>query len=80
MTPRTTGLFPELGPHDAISGDKATVIEAAIKAGKFPPSRRAHYAALYDKNPEGTVRLINRLTAVIPPGRSAGTGLLPELD
>jgi hypothetical protein len=44
------------------------VISAAIKAGKFPESRRSHYERLYAADPAGTEAFIATLTegAVVP--------------
>lgn len=43
------------------AADKASVIDAAIKAGKFPASEKAQWEADYDANPDMTKRLIDRL-------------------
>ena len=40
------------------------VLDAAIAQGKFPARRRAHYEALYARDPEGTRALIARLASV----------------
>ena len=40
------------------------VLDAAIAAGKFPARRRAHYEALYVRDPDGTCALIARLASV----------------
>lgn len=45
------------------AADKASVIDAAIKAGKFPASEKAQWEADYDANPDMTKRLIDRLPA-----------------
>ena len=37
------------------------VLDKAMELGKFPPSRREHYAAMYDADPDGTVELLNRM-------------------
>ncbi|MGH6692652.1 MAG: hypothetical protein ACREF4_18440, partial [Gammaproteobacteria bacterium] len=34
--------------------ERDDVIEAAVRAGKFPPARREHWAAAWDKDPDGT--------------------------
>jgi hypothetical protein len=49
------------------------IIEQAILAGKFPPTRRDHYRALYDADPEGTRGLIARLASALPAADIAGT-------
>lgn len=40
------------------------VLDRAIQAGKFPPSRRQHYRMLLARDPKGTRKLIARLAAV----------------
>ena len=37
------------------------VLDKAMDLGKFPPSRREHYATLYDADPDGTVELLDRM-------------------
>lgn len=37
------------------------VLDKAMDVGKFPPSRREHYATMYDADPDGTVELLNRM-------------------
>lgn len=56
--------------------DKSATISAAIKAGKVPPSRKEHYAAMWDKDPEGTKHL---LTAPVEKGGLAA-GLVPVVE
>jgi hypothetical protein len=76
-----TGLISELGAGGP--SDKDRLFDEAVKAGKFSESRRAHYAAMYDKDPEATTRLISSFAAgAVPPSKAGrrGTGLLPELD
>jgi hypothetical protein len=41
------------------------LIEAAIREGKFPESRRAHYEALMAKKPKKTAKLIAKLEPVL---------------
>lgn len=49
------------------------VLTAAVKAGKFPPARKAHWAALWDKDPEGTKASIAGLAAgLLPVAASEG--------
>lgn len=48
-------------------------ITAAINDGKFPPARRAHYEAMWERDPEGTRTL---LTASVEAGGLA-PGLVP---
>jgi hypothetical protein len=42
------------------------VISAAVKDGKIPPARKAHWAGLYDADPEGTSEMLAKMAAVIP--------------
>jgi ATP-dependent protease ClpP protease subunit len=42
-------------------------LDNAIKVGKFPPSRKAHYAAAWDADPEGTQQLLNSLAEGLVP-------------
>lgn len=42
--------------------DRDELIEEAIHDGKFSASRREHYKGRYDSDPEGTTKLIARLT------------------
>jgi hypothetical protein len=51
---------------------KKTVLEAAIQAGKFPPSRLEHYSKLYDADAEGTESMINGLEAGLIPTQLRG--------
>jgi hypothetical protein len=74
-------------PNAPSRDDRDSLLDAAIKAGKFRESRRAHYAAMYDKDPKATTRLISSFAAGAVPsskakrsGTGTGTGLLPELD
>lgn len=63
------------------------MLSAAIAAGRFPASRRSHYARMFDRDPTGTEALIAQLAAVPVPTSGAagsekrpeGTGLLAEL-
>lgn len=52
---------------------RTEVINAAIAAGKFPESRRAHYERLYDRDPAGTERHIAKLAAALAPGGAPAT-------
>jgi hypothetical protein len=42
-------------------------VEAAIREGKIPESRRAHYMALMAKRPKKTTKLLASLAAVLEP-------------
>lgn len=64
----------------------------AVKAGKIPPSRKAHYLSLMEKDEKGTKEFINKLEAGVVPvdeigtsedealASTKGTGLIPELE
>jgi hypothetical protein len=87
MTNHGTGFLSELNDGGSVparapsapTNDKESLLDAAIKAGKFAESRRAHYAAMYDKDPKATTRLISSFAAGAVPSSKAkrsGTGLL----
>jgi ATP-dependent protease ClpP protease subunit len=44
----------------------------AIRVGKFPPARRAHYAAAWDADPEGTRQLLDSLAEGLVPLADVG--------
>lgn len=49
-------------------------LSAAVGAGKIPPARKAHWASLWDKDPEGTESALSALTpGLIPVGPAFGT-------
>lgn len=58
--------------------DRDDAITNAIKAGKFPPSRREHYEKMWNGDPEGTRQLMDSLAAGLIPvtanGYSADAG------
>lgn len=37
------------------------ILDKAMGLGKFPPSRREHYATMYDADPDGAVELFDRM-------------------
>jgi ATP-dependent protease ClpP protease subunit len=37
------------------------ILDKAMDLGKFPPSRREHYATMYDADPDGAVELFDRM-------------------
>ncbi|WP_101791022.1 head maturation protease, ClpP-related [Nonomuraea indica] len=47
-------------------------LDNAIAKGKFPPSRKAHYAAAWDADPEGTQQLLASLAEGIVPLADVG--------
>ncbi len=52
--------------------DRDNAIDAAVKAGKFPPARRAHYERAWDADPEGTRELIASLAPGLVPVTAMG--------
>lgn len=50
--------------------DRDRVLDAAVRAGKFPPARRAHYIAMWEKDPDGTREHVEKTLAagLIPVG------------
>jgi hypothetical protein len=48
------------------------VLDAAIKAGKFPPARREHWQRLWAADPDGTKATIGQLAAGVIPMTAAG--------
>lgn len=52
----------------------ADPITEAIRAGKFPPSRRSHYERLMAADPEGTKALLARMGSAVPVGELGAAG------
>lgn len=52
--------------------DRDDMVEEAIADGKFSPSRREHYRARYDSDPEGTRTLIGRMAKHTVPLEARG--------
>jgi hypothetical protein len=54
------------------------ILGEAIKAGKFPPARRDHFAQLYNADPEGTTELLagmaSGMVPVVEGGAAFGEG------
>lgn len=48
------------------------VLDAAIRAGKFPPARREHYEKLWAADPDGTKEMVAALAANVIPVMPAG--------
>lgn len=48
------------------------VLDAAIKAGKFPPARRDHYERLWAADPDGTREMVEKLAANVIPVMTSG--------
>lgn len=49
-----------------------TAIDAAVKAGKFPPARKQHYERAWDADPDGTRELIASLAPGLVPVTAMG--------
>jgi len=49
-----------------------SIVSAAVKDGKIPPARRAHYESLYDRDPEGTAEFLQNTPAGLVPYAAAG--------
>jgi hypothetical protein len=60
------------------ASDRDSLIASAIDAGKFPPSRREHYATAYDADPKGTRELIDSLADGLVPVDERGTSREPD--
>lgn len=54
---------------------RAQILNQAIRDGKFPPSRREHYAKLLDADEEGTRALIDSLEPGLVPVAELGYGM-----
>ena len=54
------------------------LLNSSIAAGRFPESRRAHYAALYDASPKEAQRVIASITPVASVGAGAVPAPLPR--
>lgn len=52
------------------------LVEDAIKAGKFPPSRRDHYRNRYDSDPEATKASIDRMAKNVVPVKERGKDVI----
>lgn len=75
LTEQVAAMGEELAQirADKAAATKATVLDAAQQAGKFPPADREKWAARYDKSPEVTTEVL----AAIPAGSAvpvAATG------
>jgi hypothetical protein len=45
---------------------REALLDQAVRAGKFPPQRRAHWSELYDRDPAGTERVLSVLASSAP--------------
>ena len=50
---------------EKLQGEKAQVIEAALQQGRITPKNRAHWEAMFDKDPKGTRQLLATQEPVI---------------
>jgi hypothetical protein len=55
-----------------------SLIDAAIKAGKFPPSRREHYRNRFDTDAEATEAAIKRMRDNVVPVKERGVDVTEE--
>lgn len=58
--------------------DRDELIAEAVHDGKISPSRADHYKARFDSDPEGTVKLLNRLTKNTIPLEERGVDAAAE--
>jgi hypothetical protein len=58
--------------EDARIRDRDNLIAVAIRDGKFPPSRRTHYASRYDTDPDATRAAIDRMAKNVVPVKERG--------
>lgn len=63
-----------------VADERNRLLDDAIKAGKFPPSRRDHYGALMAADPDGTKELIAKLEPGIVPVDEQGTASSGDLS
>lgn len=53
------------------------ILDEAVKAAKFPASRKAHYRSLYDQDPKGTKATIASLAPGLPESPEAASDAYP---
>jgi hypothetical protein len=54
------------------------LLDDAVRAGKFPSDRKHVYRDMFDRDPQGTLTLINSLAPGIEPGVAAALDRLGE--
>ena len=54
------------------------VLDEAVRAAKFPSSRKAHYRAMYDRDPAGTKATIASLAPGLPEAQPTATEAYPS--
>lgn len=74
---RRAGLADTLQEQERINR-RDSLIESAIKVGKFGPSRRDHYAARFDTDPDSTQRAIERMKPGVVPMEARGVKVDPD--
>lgn len=67
---RMKRLEARLAQHDR--NDRDQVLTQAVKDGKFAPFRKDHWAQLWDKDPDGTRQVIERLARNLIPVTASG--------
>jgi hypothetical protein len=55
-----------------LAQDRDRLLDDAIRAGKFSPARRQHYAAAWASDPEGTKETITKLSPGLVPVEASG--------
>lgn len=70
-------LVARAGQADALEEqarikDRDDLIAKAIRAGKFPPSRKKHYTERYDSDPDATRTAIERMASNVVPVKERG--------
>jgi hypothetical protein len=60
--------------------ERDTFLNTAIKAGKFPPSRKSHYLKAWDADAEGTRGLIDSLAVGLVPVEARGTAGTGQME
>lgn len=73
----SAGKADDLAEKERVN-TRDSLIASAIKAGKFAPSRKEHFAGLYDADPEGTKSLIEKLEANTVPVEERGHPTDPD--
>lgn len=60
--------------------ERDAFLDVAVKAGKFPPVRLAHWQAAWDADPAGTKATVDTLAAGLIPTDPNGTGYMPSVE
>lgn len=60
--------------------ERDQIIDKAVRDGKFPPARKENWAALWDKDPEGTRTVIDGLAKGVVPVDELGHALDADED